>query len=340
MGKVKVRDPFGAANDPSMPQIAAALDRRRCGPMFKRGLRKLVAEGKVLRIRRIEVVRHKPGKRCVIRYDVFAEPADEAAKDLTILGKTRAKRAPNTAFNQQQAFWDAGFGGDSADGISVPEPVGIIDALLMWFQRKVPGKTATTLITPESGADLPRRIAEAAVKIHRADVPTEKRHGLADELRILKECFAAVGHLRPALSERLGRLLAKMEAASGGAGERPALGIHRDFYSDQILFDGERICVLDFDLYCVGDPALDIGNFIGHLTEQSMRLHERVDALAKAEAGVRERFLELSGAVHQRAVDLYTNLTLARHIYLSTQFAERSHLTEPLLELCEERFSR
>jgi hypothetical protein len=339
MAKVKVKDPFGAASDQSMPQIAIALDRRRCGPLFKRGLRKLIADDQILRIHRIKVLRHKPGKRCVIRYDVFTEPPGDATQSFAILGKIRAKRAPNTAFNQQQAFWDAGFDSDAADGISVPEPVGIIDELQMWFQRKCPGKTATSLITPDSTNDLPERIAAAAAKIHRANVPTEKAHGMADELRILKDCFAVVAQVRPNLSDRLGKLFVKMERAAASLGARPTVGIHRDFYSDQVLYDGS-VCVLDFDLYCMGDPALDIGNFIGHLTEQAMRIHYRFDALERSEIALRDRFLELCGSHHRHAIDVYSNLTIARHIYLSTQFADRSHLTEPLLHLTEQRFSK
>src|SRR5262249_18953846 len=121
---------------------------------------------------------------------------------------------------------------------------------------------------------------------------------------------------------------------------RPTVGIHRDFYADQVLFNGDRLVILDFDLYCHGDPALDIGNFIGHLTEQALRLHNNPVAVEKAESAVRERFLELSGSEHRRAVEAYTNLTLARHIYLSDKFPERSHLTAPLLELCEEQLSK
>ena len=42
-------------------------------------------------------------------------------------------------------------------------------------------------------------------------------------------------------------------------------------------------------------------------------------------------------ALVREAVRAYTTLTLARHIYLSTQFSERTHTTEHLLELCEQR---
>lgn len=340
MGKVKVKDPFGAAADVSMPQIAVALDRRRSGPLMKRGLRALLTDDQVLRIARIEVLRHKPGKRCVICYDVFTEPPGDPNQSFTILGKIRANRSPVTPFNLQSTFWDAGFDAQSPDHISVPQPVGIIEAMQMWFQRKAPGATATALITPESSTDLPRRIAEAASKIHRANISIDKQHTIADELRILKECFASVSMRRPDLSNRIAKLQIQAEQAACDLGPRPTAGIHRDFYADQILFDGQRLFVLDFDLYCQGDPALDIGNFIGHLTEQSLRLHNLEDALEPAEDALREKFLEISGPAHRQAIQLYTDLTLARHIYLSSQFPDRAHLAEPLLALCERRFNK
>lgn len=340
MGKVKIKDPFGAAADPAMPQIAIALDKRRAGPLFKRGFRNLVSPDQVLRIHKIKVLRHKPGKRCVIRFDLFREPPGDPEQSFTILGKIRANRSPATPYNLQMAFWQAGFDAQSGDGICVPEPVGIMDELQMWFQRKAPGKTATTLITPESDDALPGKIAAAAAKIHRANIPTDKMHSIADEMRILKECFATAAKRRPELAGRLESLYLKAENASSRLSSRPACGIHRDYYPDQILFDGARLFVLDFDLYCQGDPALDIGNFIGHLTEQAVRLHRRADALALAENALRENFLKISGPQHAQAIQIYTDLTLARHIFLSTQFPERAEFTEPLLGLCEERFSK
>jgi aminoglycoside phosphotransferase (APT) family kinase protein len=114
-------------------------------------------------------------------------------------------------------------------------------------------------------------------------------------------------------------------------------GIHRDFYSDQVIVDGPRLYLIDFDLYCLGDPALDIGNFLGHITEQSLRTLGDAGALAEVERALEERFIELSGEAVRPAVRGYAVLTLARHIYLSTRFPERRPWTERLLELCEER---
>jgi hypothetical protein len=42
----------------------------------------------------------------------------------------------------------------------------------------------------------------------------------------------------------------------------------------------------------------------------------------------------------RRAVQVYTTLTLARHIYLSTRLPDRNHLTEKLLRVCETRLGK
>jgi len=95
--------------------------------------------------------------------------------------------------------------------------------------------------------------------------------------------------------------------------------------------------LVDFDLYCHGDPGLDVGNFIGHLTEESLRTFGDAAAWRDREQAMEDRFVELSGQAVRASVRAYTTLTLVRHIYLSTQFAERTAWTERLVELCEER---
>src|SRR5439155_8520258 len=118
--------------------------------------------------------------------------------------------------------------------------------------------------------------------------------------------------------------------------EPTTCGIHRDFYADQVIVDGERLFLLDFDLYCEGDPALDIGNFLGHITEQSLRILGDAGALADRERAMEERFVELTGTA-PAAVRAYATLTLVRHVYLSTLSPDRRLFTQSLIELCEER---
>ena len=334
---VQVLDPFDAASDPEMPSLAMAIDPARVQEQFMSGLACLAGEDKVINFKAIRVIRYKPKKRCVIEYDIEVERPDLPAETVTIIGKVRAKRNGKSAYRLLKAFRDAGFGSDSDDGISVPEPVGIVPEFRMWLQRKVPGQVMTDLLTSSFDVELARRIAMSAYKIHNADVPTERCHTMADELSILRKCLTIVANKETIWSGRIGRLMDSCERLAASVPRPRPCGIHRDFYSDQVIVDSTRLCIIDFDLYCHGDPGLDIGNFLGHITEYSLRHLGDPDGLAGMENAILENFIEMSGERTRASVLAYAALTLVRHIYLSTLFPERRSFTGRLLELCEER---
>jgi aminoglycoside phosphotransferase (APT) family kinase protein len=148
-----------------------------------------------------------------------------------------------------------------------------------------------------------------------------------------------VAQLRPDLEQRIMRVLDNCDGLGASLPEAARCGIHRDFYPAQVIVKGRRLFLIDFDLYCLGDPALDAGNFIGHLTEESLRAFGDARALADREAALEHRFVELNGEKVRPNVRAYATLTLARHIYLSTQFEARRPFTERLLELVEARLA-
>jgi hypothetical protein len=334
---IPVSDPFGAAGDPEMPSLALALDPVEVQRQFGSHLPHLSGEHGVVHIRAIRVTRYKPGRRCVIEYDTEVERAEGAPEATTLIGKVRAWRSGKSGYRLLNALWDNGFSADSRDGISVPEPIGVVSACRLWLQRKVPGRMATDLLMTPDSAALTQRIAEAAYKLHRAGVPTKRRHTMADELRILREHLSRLAQTKPQWAERLERLLGASQRLGAATPEPTPCGIHRDFYPDQMLVDGQCLYLIDFDLYCEGDPGLDIGNFLGHLTEHSLRTLGDPGGLTELERAMGERFVELAGEASRAAVRAYATLTLVRHIYLSTWFPERRPLTGCLLDLCEER---
>ena len=330
-------DPFGVRTDPAMPLLARALDPEE----VERRLRAPEAGpfGGALRLalRAIRTVRYKPGRRCLIEYDLEVTRRDGPPEAITLVAKARARGADTGTFRLVQALRARGFDDASPDGIAVPEPVGMVPELGVWLQRKVRGTAATVALAEPTGVALARRLAEAVHKLHEAGVATRRRHTMADELRILHRCLEALRETRPEWAWRLRRLLAACDRLGAATTPGPPCGIHRDFYPDHALLDGERLYLLDFDLYCEGDPALDVGNCIAHITEQSLRTQGDPGALADREAVLEDRFVELAGASARPTVRAYALLTLARHVYLSTQFAERRAFTVALLELSEQR---
>ena len=346
-GDVPVTDPGGAAADPAMPFLAAALDPGLVGEQFAMHLTNLGgSDGPRPRLLAIRVVRHKPGRRCLVEY-TLAAGNDGAA--VTILGKARAKGLDERAHRLARTLWAGEFGPAGTGAARVPEPLGAVRAFRMWFQRKVPGVAAGRPLAEPGGAALAAALADAVHQLHRARVPADRSHTLADELLILHDRLAAVAVLRPLLSGQVARLRDACDRAAADARPLSAVGVHRDFYPDQVLVNvsggGRRIYLLDLDLYSEGDPALDVGNFGAHLTELALRTTGDPSALADREQAMADRFTELADRVGEpadrvrKAVATYAALALARHVWISTRFPERQPFTERLLVLAIRRLA-
>ena len=284
-----------------------------------------------LQLVQIKVIRYKPQKRCLIEYTFQGE------NPLILIGKIRAKGTDIKSYNLQKKLWHSGFDSNSHDGISVPEPIGIIPQWQMWLQKKVPGQVVTFWLTTERGVTISQKVAHVAHKLHQANIPCHRRHTMADELAILQQKLPQILEDYPHWQPRIKSILEKCNILGENTPEHPVCGIHRDFYFDQIIVDRDRFYLLDLDLYCEGNPSLDIGNFIGHITEYSLRTLGNVNALQDREIALQKEFIKLTKEKDSRAITAYTTLTLVRHIYLSNQFPDRRSYTEALLNLCEGR---
>ncbi|MUL34986.1 phosphotransferase [Gloeocapsopsis dulcis] len=330
MSAISVIDPFNVVHDAKMPFLAQALHPEVVQQQFDR--LSLWQNTHPVELQAIRVIRYKPGRRCLIEYDVV-----ENQSVVTLIGKARAKGLDHCSFRLLQLLWHNGFDRDSCDRISVPEPIGVIPQLQMWLQRKIAGTVTTNLLPQSSGIALSQQIAQAAYKLHQANIVPRRSHTMADELQILRDRLGKVVQLYPHLSQRIERLLMACDRLGAATPELDNSGIHRDFYPDQVLVAGDRIYLLDLDLYCIGTPSLDIGNFIAHVTEQSLRTLGNADALIDREEAAIAEFTRLSSSATRVAIQAYKTLSLARHIYISTLFPERQRFTETLLELCEQR---
>jgi hypothetical protein len=316
-------------SDPTLAFLAPAFDSDWVVPRLEQVL------GRSLSLHAIRLLRHKPGRRCLIAYDL--ELAVEAGP-VTVVGKVRSRGLDHHSYELQSKLWHYGFDDASPDGVSVPEPLGVLPEMNLWLQRWVPGEVATALLAEDVG--LAERIAGAIAKLHQAGIPAHKRHTPDDELRILQERLPRVLHSYPQWQERIEQVLQASATLAETLPPATTTGIHRDFYPDQVLVRGDRLYLLDFDLYCQGDPALDIGNFIAHLGEQSLRQFGHPDAFAKQETALIEAFCQMNGAVSWDAIAIYKTLTLVRHIYISTLHPTRRAITAPLLTLCETRLAQ
>jgi len=328
---------LGTIDDLNLPHLQTAMNGDKVEPFLNKLFQSKLGKNTQANLRSIKKIRHKQGKRCLIEYEIELKKDNSPNEVITLMGKMRSRGLDKKTFRIQKSFQKAGFDSKSSDKISLPKAIGVIPEVEMWLQEKIDGIPVINLLVKKDGEKIAGRIAEAIHKVHLANIPTKKHHTVKKELLILNERLTEIARLNPSLSPRINRVLDECKELVKYLPLTNSVGIHRDFYHDQVLVSGHRIFLLDFDLYCMGDPSLDIGNFVGHLQELSLRKFGNPNEFSKQENALIERFIELSGEFRRTSVEIYTTLTLVRHISISQQFSERRQFTEEILSLCEKR---
>ncbi len=297
-----------------------------------RAARELSSTLGAVTVQRIRVPRLRAGRRAVIEYRV----RDASGCEREVMGKIRAKGADLRTLELMRELRRRGFGDNAADGIMIPEPLGAVPALAMVLQEKVEGTTAATLLDQSHQAGLGRRLTRVMMKLHRAGVPSPRTHGVQDELAILHAQLDNVVREFPQLIGRVDRLFGACVRVASTIPSVRAVGIHRDFYPDQVLIYGARAYLLDLDLYTLGDPALDAGNLIGHITELALRTHGHAEALREVENEVLEEFAR--SAEQAASTRKWALLTLARQVAITARLPQRRSRLWEFLAFCESRF--
>jgi hypothetical protein len=263
--------------DPELPTLQAALDTwLMVAPLAgAAGLRHTPGMSCTA-----QVVAHKPGQRCTIAYTI-AGPAEEGERRVELMGKlysrpvlaTRIGRWMNDV-REQTSCGDEPFG--------VPAPLMVIPDLGLLVRERAPGSDLRHGLGHPAGARAVGLSARWLARLHGAPAPSDlKPKSLGHEL---SKVDAWAGEVAPRLStagaHRLERAGRRLRALAESLPERPLVPIHRDFYYANLLWDGARVWVLDFDELSLGDPALDVGHFLAHLELVAYRTTGRLDAYA------------------------------------------------------------
>jgi aminoglycoside phosphotransferase (APT) family kinase protein len=327
------------AADPNLPHLVAALDTRRVLPALAAALG--TVPGDVARCE-ARLLRHKPGRRALVRYVI--ELADGRREAL--LGKLRAKAPDRHTARIHDTLRVAGLDGAGPASVGVPPARGRIDDLHLWLQEEVPGTPLGSLLAPGADPGPLARTGAALARLHATPPATTRRWTLADEADVLDGALrrtaerlrganlpqeARPGEYARDISKTLSAIAREARARLAALAPAPSRGLHRDFYFDQVLVDGARIWLVDFDLHARGDAAIDIGNFLAHLDELGLRRYGGADALAPQAEAFLAGYAAVAELPEAPRVATLRAVSLARHIFLSTRFADRRHTTRALV---------
>jgi streptomycin 6-kinase len=136
----------------------------------------------------------------------------------------------------------------------------------------------------------------------------------------------------PDESLRINLIADRCHSICASISKRPPTPIHRDFYHDQIMFANGRTYLVDLDLVSLGHPALDVGNFLAHLTEDGIRRFDDPMHWRDEEAQIMEHYVALLPDVSKRDIAAFKAISLARHISISWKIRGRRKSTSSIIQ--------
>ncbi len=282
-----------------------------------------------------QLLRHKPGRRALIRYEARQASRTMVSQPLVVLGKLRFRKPDLQTPALHDLLRANGLDENNSKGVGVPASLGVHAAGNIWFQTVVPGKELSIYLEPDAHTDQFKRAGRALAVLHSTPVTSPRTWSLRNEADVLTKALDKAITARPDLKEKVLDLRNLSLRAFDSLTEVNARLIHRDFYQDQLLMDGDRVWILDLDLLAQGDPAIDIGNFLAHIKEVALRRYGSVSALKSSELAFLKGYACEGWGVDRKRISLLESLSLARHVHISTLFADRRHTTEALLTYCE-----
>ena len=238
---------------------ADVLDRAQMSQAIRRALAP-ARSGIPLEVRSARLLSDAPGRRCVVRYDVFGLD-DEAT--VPVVGKVFADLARARLLHQHLSVLSQGPFREGRQ--RVPAPLGLLPDQRMVLYRAGDGTPLDRITDPGRAAAGARDAAQWLAHLHGSAARLPRRFSVAHELETTREWATLIGGVLPAVA-RPARALADRWATSirAGADQVRGVPIHKDFHAGHVLV-GDGVCVVDLDEARIGDPALDVAHFHTYL---------------------------------------------------------------------------
>ncbi len=235
--------------DWKLPFLARALDPREMAQVF----------GDSNRPPEIKVLAYYAHRRSILHYRVgstemlgklytpgpLVESVRQVMKDVHLRGTTR--------------------------GLLTPKPLAVVSELLL--MEWLPGVPVNRVIEQEGPEQVKAAIqlaAEALSKLHRLQVGSESLRSLESDWERHGQRADKLDLVAPELAGRVEALREQIKSCLPQFDSHPQVFLHGDYKTSQLLIDGDRIGVVDFDRAGFGDPAIDVGNFMADLHREAV----------------------------------------------------------------------
>lgn len=312
---------LGLELEPEPPDEALAVlprvtDAQEVRGLLEAGMRAGLPEYRDLRLSAVtpDVISYKPGSRCTLRYHL-EYPADLADRGwpAQVIAKTYSGSKGQHAYDGMRKMWDAP--ALRGDAVTIAAPLAYIPELKLLIQGLVPEEQSletfckAALASGDPAAldalrEYLRKTAAGLVALHQSGAQHGETITWSERMAELDKLVDRIGAVAPELVGAAGAVRSRLVELDAAHPADPLVPTHGAFDPEQVTLDGERIGFIDFDDFCLAEPAMDIGMFLAALSDLGLKAGE--DALPDRAA--RMARLDQIDALGQVFVDAYAAL--------------------------------
>jgi hypothetical protein len=307
--------------DAVLAAMPALSDPEQSRELLERSIRAAAPSYDDLRIERCtpHVLSYKAGTRGTVLYNL-EYPSALAGRGWPeiVIGKTYRGDKGQIAYEGMRALWESPLA--AGDVVTIAEPLAYIPDLKVLFQRSIPEeriledvlKSALNKGSSEALDELyyfVRKAANALAALHSSKAHYGEVVTWADRVPDVRKIVDRLVVPLPELASAVMPLLDRLQAFDAAQPAEAPVPTHGTFKPEQVLIHGQQIGLIDFDEFCMAEPALDIAVFLAAIKDVGLTSDETLQS-----APLRQERLVLLDSIGEAFLEEY-----ARRAPLSPQ---------------------
>lgn len=211
------------------------------------------------RITRVEILGYRLERRSLLSLVI-----QEKNRIISIVAKLVRPEKAAGIFTALRELENTGFNQQTDDQIGVPHPIAHSLEGIVWLE-KIDEPSLHDLTGTDAFVSACQAAGRTLNKLHRAVLKNLSLYSVEEEWKRLKEMILETAQIYPELADQLTNTFSLLNRDVPVLRKEEMTPVHRDFYDKQLLVGPKRVTLIDTDTLALGDPALDVGNFLAHL---------------------------------------------------------------------------
>lgn len=271
--------------DGMIPTLVDATDPHQITGILAETLPEAVSGEFLIKDVYLDLAHYGRYERCVLRYSIDGvQAATQTPRQIAVYGKVDADGSGNVAVSIMSALRSRLQEADVPYRFRIPRAFGYDPELKLLLMEALPGKPFfKELLRTWSGRHGPnskiedtsnedRLSLEQAVRIcaliaatlHSSDIKLGPPETLEMQVARLRDETKAIQRTFPELHAQIESWIKEILAFSHAYPAMPPCFSHGDFTYTQLIFDGSRGGLVDFDSVCQTEPAHDLGHYLAY----------------------------------------------------------------------------